>query len=367
MVGVAQAGKAMKIALLDARQGTRDPEASLTVAYRNMMVLAKELNAPLYADAAGLRGAPDHFDAIICGFGSTSCERTESVAFLKRNPQAQLWWLVGEYEQSTFAPLFYVGRKYGVFRNFEHPLQNKQAKQQAFINLNALLAKPCLNPLKTRKHRAVYYGRWRKDRARYFGQYIGRNCWLSTSPKNMKIFASIGIAPRYARGMSWIAGQETLRQFAASLYLEDTYTHTHYNCPANRYYEALWCGVPLLFQRESINTWDKYGIQIPTQYVVRCAADVDAMATRLSHPQEIAAALAWQAPLEARALDDKRNALNQIKRALGIAQQEQRLPQQSQPQDHGATADRTQDFAKHLLRTKLRPEPDQVAEILQQT
>ena len=341
----------MKVALLDARQGTRDPEASLTVAYRNMMVLSKELNAPLYVDAAGLKSAPDHFDAIICGFGSTSCERTESVAFLKRNPQAQLWWLVGEYEQSTFAPLFYAGRKYGVFRNFEHPLQNKQAGHQVFVNLNALLAKPCLNPIKTRKHGAIYYGRWRKDRARYFGQYIGRNCWLSTSPKNMKIFASLGIEPRYARGMSWITGQETLRQFVASLYLEDAYTHTHYNCPANRYYEALWCGVPLLFQRESKNTWDKYGIQIPAKHLIRCAADVDAMAATLSNPQELAAALEWQAPLVARALDDNRNALSQIKRALGIAAPSQPLPQPPPHQDRDVTADKTQDSGEHLLRT----------------
>lgn len=357
----------MKVALLDARQGTRDPEASLTVAYRNMMVLSKELNAPLYFDAAGLKSAPDHFDAIVCGFGSTSCERTESVAFLKRNPQAQLWWLVGEYEQSTFAPLFYAGRKYGVFRNFEHRLQNKQAGEQVFVNLNALLAKPCIAPLKARKHGAIYYGRWRKDRARYFGQYIGRNCWLSTSPKNMKIFASIGIEPRYARGMSWIPGQETLRQFAASLYLEDTYTHTHYNCPANRYYEALWCGVPLLFQRESKNTWDKYGIKIPANRAIRCAADVDAMVAALTNPQELAAALAWQEPLVERALNDKRNALDTIKRALGIVSPKQQFPQQSPHQGLGAVGDKTQDFAKHPLLIKLRREPDQGEETLQQT
>jgi hypothetical protein len=319
MAGFAQTCKNMKVALLDARQGKRDAAASLTVAYRNMLVLSEELDAPLYVDATALKSAPDDFDAIICGFGSTSCERTESVNFLRRNPQAQLWWLVGEYEQSTFAPLFYAGRKYNVFRNFEHVLQNKQAKEQVFVNLNALLARQCVSPSKTRKYGAVYYGRWRKDRARYFGQYISRKCWLSTSPKNMKIFASIGIQPKYARGMSWIAGQETLRQFAASLYLEDIYTHTHYNCPANRYYEALWCGVPLLFQRESQNTWDKYGIQIPANHIIRCASDVDAISARLSNAQELEAALAWQAPLADRAIDDKREALKTIKHALGIA------------------------------------------------
>jgi hypothetical protein len=294
----------------------------------------------LYVDATSLKTAPDNFDAIICGFGSTSCEKTQSVAFLKRNPQAKLWWLVGEYEQSTFAPLFYANRKYGVFRNFEHKLQNKQAGEQVFVNLNALLARPCVAPLNTRKYGAIYYGRWRKDRSRYFSQYIGRNCWLSTSPKNMKIFASLGINPRYAKGMSWIAGQETLRQFAASLYLEDTYTHTHYNCPANRYYEALWCGVPLLFQRESKNTWEKYGIKIPESRVVACAADVDAMVAKINNPQELAAALYWQAPLVERALSDKRDALNTIKRALGIAESAQPLQQQLPRPDHAAAGDK---------------------------
>lgn len=340
MVRVAQAGKNMKIALLDARQGTRNPEASLTVAYRNMMVLARELNAPLYVDATGLKAAPDDFDAIICGFGSTSCERTESVAFLRRNPQAKLWWLVGEYEQSTFAPLFYAGRKYGVFRNFHHTLKNKQAEEQIFVNLNALLARPCVYPLKARQYGALYYGRWRQDRARYFGQYIGRNCYLSTSPKNMKIFASLGLNPKYARAMSWVEGQETLRQFSASLYLEDTYTHEHYNCPANRYYEALWCGVPLLFQRESLNTWNKYELQIPAKYIIRCATDVDAAVTSLSNTQELAEALEWQAPLGLRGLGDKDLAIAKIKRALGIAPQAQPLQSRSPHQDRDAFVDK---------------------------
>jgi hypothetical protein len=312
----------MKIALLDARQGTRDPGASLTVAYRNMMVLAKELNATLYADAESLKKAPDNFDAIICGFGSTSCEKEQSVAFIKRNHKANLWWLVGEYEQTTFAPLFYAGRKFGVFRNFKHALKNRQAKEQVFVNINSLLAKPCIDPMQARNFGAIYYGRWRRDRAAYFSQYITNDCWLSTSPKNMKIFASIGINPRFARGMSWAQGKETLKQFTASLYLEDKFTHLHYNCPANRYYEALWCGVPILFQSESLNTWNEYGLHIPKKYIVKCSADVRSAVSMLSNVQELNEALEWEKPLVLRAIADKQEALKCIKTSLGIAQQE---------------------------------------------
>ena len=100
---------------------------------------------------------------------------------------------------------------------------------------------------------------------------------------------------------------------------------------------------------------------------MRCAADVDATAATLSNPQELAAALEWQAPLVARALDDKRNALDQIKRALGISAPAQPLPQPPPHQDHVVADGRSQDFAEHLLRTGSHRAHDPNEETLQQT
>lgn len=263
----------MRIALLDARQGDRTPENSSTVAYRNMLVLRDELGADLFVSAAQLARAPDDYDAIICGFGSTSTEKEQSVAFLMRNPQARLYWLVGEYEQSTFAPLFYAKRKYHVLRNYEHEMRNKWADGQTFVNLNALLAAPAPTGDWDRAYPGVYYGRWREDRSIYLSRYMQGDVYLSTSPKNMKIFSAHGCRPKWARALAWERNRETLRLFSASLYIEDVYTHSHYNCPANRYYEALKCGVPILSQPEARGTWDKAGIALGNWRLVRNAQE----------------------------------------------------------------------------------------------
>lgn len=273
----------MKVALLDAKQGERDPSKSITVAYRNMLVLAKHLQATLFVSASQLRHADDDFDVIICGFGATSTEREESTKFLQRNRDAKLFWLVGEYEQSTFAPLFYCKREYHVLKNFEHEMKNKQASQQSFVNLNALLATQAPTDDPDRLYGGVYYGRWRNDRSVYFNRYLQGDILLSTSPKNMKVFAAHGCAPRYARAMAWSRHRETLRLFSASLYIEDKFTHTHYNCPANRYYEALQCGVPIVSQPEAAATWDKAGIDVGGWRIVKDAADFSKVANDLKN------------------------------------------------------------------------------------
>lgn len=273
----------MKVALLDAKQGERDPAKSITVAYRNMLVLAKNLQATLFVSASELRRAASDFDVIICGFGATSTEREESTKFLQRNGDAKLFWLVGEYEQSTFAPLFYCKRKYHVIKNFEHEIKNKQAAEQSFVNLNALLAQPAPADDLDRPYGGLYYGRWRDDRSVYFNRYLQDGIHLSTSPKNMKVFAAHGCSPIYARTMAWGGHRETLRLFSASLYIEDKFTHTHYNCPANRYYEALHCGVPIVSQPEAAATWDKAGVDVGGWRIVKDAAEFSKVANDLKN------------------------------------------------------------------------------------
>ena len=306
----------MRVALLDARQGERDPNKSSTVAYRNMLELKKNIDADLYVSARQLISAPSNYDAIICGFGSTSTEREQSVNFLNRNKQACLFWMVGEYEQSTFAPLFYSKRRFHILKNFEHNLKNSKADNQYFINLNALIAELPSASLQ-RKYGGLYYGRWRKDRAIYFSRYLKQDSFLSTSPKNMKIFAGNGCAPIYAKTLSWDHKKETLRLFSSSLYIEDVFTHTHYNCPANRFYEALKCSVPILIQPESISTFDKYGLKIPEWRVVNDNKDFISKSNELKNDNAFMDfALTEQNEWAKKALFDKDEAIKNIKKCL---------------------------------------------------
>lgn len=263
----------MKIAILDVRQGSgRVAAKSYTVAYRNLCVLRDHFNADLFVNASEIKQDSD-YDIIICGFGSTSCERERSTDFLMRNKSARLFWLVGEYEQSTFDPLFYSRREFEVIKNFEHSIRNKRCSKQHFVNINTLLARPQNKPVQ-KKYGCVYYGRWRPDRLPYFERYLHDPLYLSTGSKNIKEYFHRGCSPRIIAPLSWSASRETLNLFAASLYIEDVYTHTHYNCLANRYYEALFCGAVPLFDASCANTLRRSGIQDYDWHVVECLSDV---------------------------------------------------------------------------------------------
>jgi len=263
----------VKVAILDVRQGVgRKPENSLTVAYRNLMVLRDHFDADLLVNVADVPKDCD-YDIIICGFGSTSCERDISTDFLVRNKGARLFWLVGEYEQSTFAPLFYSRREFEVIKNFEHKIKNKMCIRQHFLNINTLLARP-QNRSVEKQFNAVYYGRWRPDRLRYFQQYLDSTIHLSTHSKNIKMFHHNGCNPRLIKPLGWKTHRETLNLFRTSLYIEDEFTHNHYNCLANRFYEALFCNCAPLFDQSCMNTLEKSGLKGYDWHIVASAKDV---------------------------------------------------------------------------------------------
>lgn len=302
----------MKIAILDARQGAnRVAENSYTVAYRNMCALRDELGADLFVNASDISNASD-YDVIICGFGSTSCEREKSTEFLIRNKSALVFWLVGEYEQSTFAPLFYSKRHFEVIKNFVHPIRNKMCVGQHFVNINALLAAQA-NRAVPKKHGCVYYGRWRPDRLNYFQQYLDSDIHLSTHSKNIKMFHHNGCNPKLIRPMTWERGRETLNLFAASLYIEDKYTHTHYNCLANRFYEALTCNAVPLFDESCSATLEKSGYDDWQWHIVRSPRDVAAK-LRDINSGNTGSLIMWQP----QALTERYIVIEQIKSIIGL-------------------------------------------------
>lgn len=279
-----------------------------------MLILRNELDADLFVNAKELKASSKTYDSIICGFGSTSCEKKESVEFLNRNKNAKLFWLVGEYEQSTFAPLFYSGRDFAVLKNYKHEMKNKRASSQHFLNLNTLLAKAAPEKVQEKKLSGIYYGRWREDRSIYFKKYLQGEVLLSTSAKNMKIFIGNNCHPRFCKPLNWTRGKETLRIASASLYIEDVFTHTHYNCPANRFYEAIFCGCPIAFQPESLNTFEEYGISVPNYMVVSNHAEFKEFAEKMAKDvYALKNTLCIQKEWGDRAVKEKLSVINEIK------------------------------------------------------
>lgn len=261
----------MKIAIVDARKGERDATKSITVSYRNMIILAQELGAKLYVNPTQFDGAPHDYDAIICGFGSMATECDKQLDFLKRNKNARLYWLVGEYEQSTFAPLFYAcrddGRRVHIIRNFEHSMKCTYAEKQSFVEFNSLIYRRPNKPAE-KKYDAIYWGRWRPGREKYFREYLRDGIHLSTSAKNMKQFLRAGCNPTLINSMAWTPFRESLNSFRYSIYVEDEFTHTHYNGLANRFFEALFCNVVQFFDGSCRETVQKSGVPFEEDWYV---------------------------------------------------------------------------------------------------
>jgi hypothetical protein len=301
----------MNVAILDASVGGgRDVSNSYMVAYRNLAVLKSLLGADLFINPEDIRFDKD-YDVIICGFGSTSCEKELSTKFLLQNSKARIFWLIGDYEQSTFAPLFYSKRQFEVICTFgDYKIKNKMMTNQNVININALLTLPPNKPIE-KKYDCIYYGRWRPDRLDYFKQYLDSRIHLSTASKNMKLFHHNGCNPKMVNPLSWAPRRESLNLYRSSLYIEDKFSHQFYTCLGNRFYESLWCNNVPLIDRSCIGTMEKSGYSNFDWHIVDNMTDVINKCNEIKEGYT-GALESWQKE----AMIESSNVKNEIKRLI---------------------------------------------------
>ena len=135
--------------------------------------------------------------------------------------------------------------------------ENATGPGNAYVNWNLLTWDPI--PLeqidfKNKVQGLMYYGSYRKDREPYFKRYFEDAPYpvhISTNGKAIEKFKAL--APNMTRHGSW-KSMKDLSKFAATVYIEDEHIHTHYNSPANRFYECLSAGVAMFFDESTSNT-----------------------------------------------------------------------------------------------------------------
>lgn len=249
--------KNMKVAIVDVKKGATTKINPTAVNIRNVKRL-KELwgGADLYLTHSQLVAGATDYDAIILGFNSITQDLAEMQNFIKKNTNAKIFVMCGEYEQTDSIVCRYTKRPFCVVRNYEGPLRIRMKELvcgDEFLNINLIIVRQ-QNELTAKKYDCVYYGRWRPDRETAFKKYI-HNIYLSSTTKNFKFFKHEGCEPKaYIDRLNWQEGKETLNNFRYSLYIEDNYTHTHYNCLANRWYEAGICNNVVIFDADCENT-----------------------------------------------------------------------------------------------------------------
>lgn len=196
------------------------------------------------------------YDVLIVSYASFYANFNAICQIINNNPQARLFWLTNEYDLGVNGSVYKLlkERQYEIIANFEeNACRGKGAKAHHCLNLNLLFYKP--KKEQTKKYTVCYFGTYRKDRAKYFKKYFqSQKFILSSSDKNFKKFASIGCMFRPVKKFNWGESKDTLGLFKYSLYIEDEFTHSHFNNLADRFYEALSNAVVTLFDRSCIST-----------------------------------------------------------------------------------------------------------------
>jgi len=217
---------------------------------RNSIILQRELQCRLLInDIDYTKAQNEQFDCIIVSYSSFHFPFKKVNHIIDNNSNAKIIWITNEYNIGV--PI--KNAKYITIANYSNQVHKKNVTAFYEVNLNLLFArKP--NSLCKKKYDICYYGTFRRDREKYFKQYMKDGMILSTSSKNIKQFISFGCMPRFIDRFSWTFGAETLNLFRYSLYIEDEYTHSNFNNLANRWYEAGFCNAVVFFDSNCKNT-----------------------------------------------------------------------------------------------------------------
>lgn len=158
-----------------------------------------------------------------------------------------------------------------------------------YVNWNCIAIEPTLEIVKPENPKFVYWGAYRPGRLESFRRYFGTGedhidyeqeveelaeMWtISATPNGAdKFLASTSLTQHnFVRP---IVVPHDLQKYAGAVYIEDDMSHRRYHSPANRFYEALAAGIPLLIDHLAAGTIKKAGYEVPDAYVSRTFGDV---------------------------------------------------------------------------------------------
>ena len=236
----------------------------------------------------------------------------------EKNEDTPWGWITNEYNlrPNAFAYTIFKRRRSFLLCNYElGSVKFACFDAEYSVNLNPLLFK--LMPLSKKTHDFIYYGTYRPDREVYFKKYFTEQVYLSTSTKNHKKFLHIGCKSKPIKKFGW--DKPALQAFRYSLYIEDTFTHNHFNNLANRYYESLACRCVLLFDKSCKTTLKKAGINNYEPFLIESAKDF-ARFTKDNYEELLAIQAEWREKVLQERKEIIQSIENVIKTELTICQ-----------------------------------------------
>ena len=239
--------------------------------------LAIELSKALPADLISTREEIERLDIdnykYFIVMGSAFYPETASIeAVLRKNKNAVIVWVNNEYgcsPNSEYAALIKDHQSIVLSNVVQESNKVKWYDKFYLLNLNCLLFDSLPRQL-DKKYELIYYGTYRPNRRVYLQKYFQNpDFYISSSKKNLRKFKFLnGCKAIWCDKLNWQQGKETLNLFRYSLYIEDQYTHVHYNHLANRFYECLMCNVVQFFDVNCANTITKSGYNMDKKFIV---------------------------------------------------------------------------------------------------
>lgn len=211
------------------------------------------------------------------------CNWREEIAAMVKKCEAVVW-VNNDY---TIAPPSQVGkvmRERGWVNDKGHikspivwsTISDKVTRRfDEYINWNQLTYDP--KPIMRDKDaRVFYYGAYRVGREDLFKTYFGKNgkypvdisCSLPAGKRFALLNSKASIHPPFK------SLYDEFGRVGCSIYIEDKYSNIHYCSPANRFYECLGAGIPVLMDASSLWTFQQAGMKDMENWLVCDSKDV---------------------------------------------------------------------------------------------
>ena len=237
---------------------------------RNSLYLKKQTGFDIcWNDETILSALRKQYDVLVFSYSSKFAPHDLMARLIENNKTAKLFWMINEYNGSVPKCLRDAGN-ISVIANFDKIPGRDYGYACEWLNvdLNTWIIPRDEQTINDKKYSAVFYGTWRPGRAKYMKKYLQDGVYCSSSAKNHKFFRDAGCKPKFIEKLSWQQRKESLSLFNASLYIEDEFTHSHYNRMSNRFYEALYCNSVPAFDQSCAGTVRKSGYPIPDDWFI---------------------------------------------------------------------------------------------------
>lgn len=252
----------MKMAVLHVNSCNRNA-CSPTVRIANF--IATQLNIPMIYDNTTAQVFMDTYDVLFVLHGVLlfSAHRIEAMELYRRAKK-----VITVSNDYSFSPCRRMSGYQGEIRWTTIKNSSLRKGKDKFINWNKLTWYPEYVYVEPKVIGLLYYGAYRTGREDMFRKYFinpEQPTHIISYPKNHEKFRELSSNIIVYKPFKHY-GQ--LQAFGATLILQDIFSRSNWDCPANRFYESLFLRIPMYFDVSSIDSFKWYGYDIK-QFTVK--------------------------------------------------------------------------------------------------